>query len=372
MSQKDAYKELGNALDQGDQGSAVKALMSLLQQLGITPPESKQESPLQHQQTQEQEQETKQPEASTETPKDLSNFGVEKPLTREEKQGHKREEVQKLNDAASREWEHKRNPTEDNGYGKELEDWLDRRARRISASLISRLSFLKADTSRRKIGHKSGRITSKSAVPVATNDNAPFAKRTVPRKPSRVLIVIAHDVSGSMGISKSNDNMGQALTLVTALQTIEEAYPSIKVLVVPWATNAYCKERVRAGEIVRMPHYHTGTNMSSAFSALQGNDTYKKSVLQKDAIVGIMITDGHNTASDKIACNKFMKSIGRTQSWCCAVIGHKNSQTKEYQTLNQEDVFGPANTFGFANVNESIPIIAKTIQKTIARAEARR
>ena len=373
MSQKDAYKELGNALDQGDQGSAVKALMDLLQQLGITPPESKQESPLQQQQTQEPEQGTNQPESNAPPPEDLNNFGETKPITKEEKQRLEHEEDAKFRSAASREWDAKRNPKNDDGYGKELDDWLERKARRISASLISRLSFLKADTSRRKIGHKSGRITSKSAVPVATNDDAPFAKRTVPRKPSRVLVVIAHDVSGSMGVSKSSDNMGQALTLVTALQTLEDDYPNIKVLVVPWATDARCGEKIRAGEIIKMPHYHTGTNMSSAFTALQKNETYKQSVANKDAIVGVMITDGHNTSRDKFSCNKFIKSIGRTQSWCCAVIGHKDrNKPNEYMTLNQEEVFGLANTFGFSNVNESVPIIAKTIQKTIARAEARR
>jgi hypothetical protein len=167
--------------------------------------------------------------------------------------------------------------------------------------------------------------------------------------------------------------MGQALTLVTALQTVEDAYPNIKVLVVPWATNAVCKEHLRAGEIVKMPHYHSGTNMSSAFDALKQNGIYLESVANKDAIVGVMITDGHNTSQDKLSCNRFMKSIGRTQSWCCAVIGHKDrNKPNEYMTLNQEEVFGLANTFGFSNVNESVPIIAKTIQKTIARAEARR
>ena len=363
---RELYEDLGKALESGDQGSAARVLIELLSSLGIKPkaapgqPPPTQPPPFEGQgqgQGDGPEPEVDMQNMTSRPDPSIANRSSE--------------DLQAENDAYKN---RRKNPEP---WVKYIDQFIAKRSKKLVEILTDRLAFMKCDEARNEVGHKTGRLTSKSAFRVATEHSEPFARKTKPKAPNSVTLIIAHDVSGSMGDETSEYcNMHQSLCLVHALQALGEVYPGLNVLTVPWASNASCHKDLTVGGITMLDQYQSGTYMEGAFNCIRDHEDYKLAVSNRDAIVGIMITDGTACPRDVDKCKKAVENSSPTEHWCCAVIGLQrwDEATDTYvpRTGGQEHAFGDANTMAFVSVNESIPLISKTIQKVVAKSEARR
>ena len=374
MSNKtnELFQQLGDAVNKGDRQSTLAALAKFMQELGLLP-DQQPGLPQQSGTDNGQSNQDPNPQPSQEDFDGYEGFNCARIAAREiwDEQSRKSQALEQAHYANASDEKAKKD------WHEHLNATIARQSRKLLDDLVSRLSFMQVARTKYDVGHKSGRITPRCSVRVASGDEKPFAKKDRPGAPANVTLVIAHDVSGSMGNALRDQNQNHSLRLVYALQALQEVYPSINVLVVPWSSRASCHDGIEISGITQLDQYLCGTVMASAFESLYESESYKDAVRKGDAIVGVMITDGETDSSDRQKCKVLMaKNKARSEEWCCAVIGQWNARANrgegEYGTAKLQEVFGAQRTFGFGSVPASIPMIAKTIQKTITRAESRR
>lgn len=366
---RELFQQLGDAVNKGDKQSTLAALAKFMQELGLLP-DQPQGQPEQSNTDDGQQQDSNSADNHGIDEKEFNAFDCARTAAREIYE----EQTQLATNLESKAY---RGPQNQQAWNDHLDSVIARQSRKLINDLVSRLSFMKVAKTKYDIGHKAGRITPKCAVRVASNDEKPFAKRIRPGAPAGITLVIAHDVSGSMGHALRDKNQNHSLRLVHALQTLKDVYPSINVLVCPWSGIASCHEDMSPSAITQLDQYGCGTRMHSAFESMYSSDLYKQAVQKGDAIVGVMVTDGETDKEDRDKCRcEMTQNRARSEEWCCVVIDQWNARLNDgqggYGTAKLEEVFGKNRTFGFYSVPDSISMISKTIQKAITKAESRR
>ena len=296
------YQQLGDAVNKGDKQSTLAALAKFMQELGLLPDQPQGQPEQSNTDDGAGDGQQQGPDADDNHGIDESNFDAfdcARIAAREIYQ----EQTQIAHDLEMKAY---RTPQNQQAWDDHLDSVIARQSRKLVSDLVSRLSFMKVAKTKYDVGHKSGRITPKCAVRVASNDLKPFAKRTRPGAPAGITLVIAHDVSGSMGHVLRDKNQNHSLRLVHALQSLKDVYPSINVLVCPWSGIASCHEDIPVSGITKLDQYGCGTRMHSSFESIYKSPQYKQAVQRGDAIVGIMVTDGETDKQDRDQCRCLM------------------------------------------------------------------
>ena len=386
----DAYKNLGEALAGGDEEKMANAFFRLLDAMKMGQSKPEQQTQTQGQaagqgqgqgqgqsQTQGQSQDQGGQGSSSSQDPDLGSFG-EEDIPTMPGLGKMTAEQQRAESSLEREARKRQATSKDKkAYADYVTKYVEQKSRRLVSALQDRLSFMACDASRKQVGYKSGRLTGKSCMRVATQDEQPFARKAAPKSAAKITLFIAHDVSGSMGHpTHEESNMFQAFCLVHALKTLQDVYPSIQVISVPWSTSAYCLTDENVGHSVNLDNFSGGTRMAPALRKIHGHEAYKEAIANKDAVIGVMITDGTGGDTDMQDSKRIVKKeMAATETWCCAVVGnvtYNEDGTITPNTLGQEKIWGKANTIACRTVHEAVNSISKTVQKCIAKAEAKR
>ena len=258
-------------------------------------------------------------------------------------------------------------------YDANWENHLNRASARLARVLADRLAFEDADASGYESGHDSGRLRGRDAVRVATGSDHPFSQQAVPDAPGRVHIMLAVDASGSMGHLAGYDPSGKrstnsfiAHTITDAIRSVIGDRPEITFNVSLFGNHAVMVDHPHDFDAYKRAHdpLRKGTdNLHLALNLLRDQPDYQHALANRDAIIGICITDACFRCSTIASAARQIRNSASCESWL-AVLAHGADRG------SAEDIFGNCTVDAKKDLNKAIHSIARAIQSTIERAES--
>ncbi len=250
---------------------------------------------------------------------------------------------------------------------------IESEATRLTNMFRESLDFTDNDEGAWSNGEKSGRLRSSGAVRVATDHSAPFSVRAQPKEPTRVCVVLLVDTSGSMGSCFVRRHPARgACRVAHALNTAIGEYEGIDLVTVAYGTYTDVCEPTAAGLFGSDDGNGTigsYTEAGKAIASARSTDQYQRAVAGRDAIIGICITDGdfsHDVVSEVQA---HMASNASCERWCGIVVDPDQLARRKNMMMA---AFGEDNVTASTTADACGPEIARTVQKAIQFAEARR
>ena len=186
-------------------------------------------------------------------------------------------------------------------------------------------------------------------------------------------VVLLVDTSGSMGTCWVSDHPARgACRVAHALSTAIGEHEGIDLVTVSYAYRAdICEPTAKGlyGSYCGKGTNGADTEAGRAIASARSTEAYQRAVAGRDAIVGICITDGDFNHDVIAQVRTHMASNASCERWCGIVVDPKELPRRKQAMQN---AFGKDNVTTATTADACAPEIARTVQKAIQFAEARR